>query len=113
MTKKLLISVATIALATNLALATPPFKLAQQAGTSRANVQKTVANEDTQILFEDFEQINTTTMMPNEWVTFDAITSIKCQNPAEESSGATTAFSGDYALVSMFDDENPRDAWAI
>ena len=114
MTKKLLFSMATLALSANIAMATvAPIPLAHLKSNKHVTMQKTVANEDTQILFEDFEQINTTTMMPEGWATFDAITSIKCQNPAAETGGALAAFSGDYALVSMYDDENPRDAWAI
>ena len=113
MTKKLLFSLATLALATNLAMATvAPARLMQTKGTAH-KAQKAVVADDTQILFEDFEQINTTTMMPEGWKQFDAMTNIKCAQPANETGGALVAFSGDYALVSMYDDENPRDAWAI
>ena len=114
MTKKLLFGLATLALSANIAMATvAPVKLAQQAGSNRVNMQKTVASDDTQLLLEDFEEINTTTMMPEGWTTVDAATSISCDKPAEQTGGALQAFSGDYTLVSMYGDESARDAWAI
>ena len=51
--------------------------------------------------------------MPEGWVTADAATNIKCAQPAAETGGQLQAFSGDYALVSMYDDASGRDAWAI
>ena len=114
MTKKVLFSLATLALSANIAMAAvAPIQLAHLASNRQVAMQKTVANEDSQILFEDFEQINTTTMMPEGWVTADAATNIKCAQPAAETGGQLQAFSGDYALVSMYDDESGRDAWAI
>lgn len=112
MTKRLLFGLATLFVAANLAMASAPAHLIKT-GQSRVTAQKTVVADDTQILFEEFEDINTTTMMPEGWVTFDAITYIKCGNILEESEGLYQAFDGNNALYSWYDEENPRDAWAI
>ncbi|MBO7317866.1 MAG: T9SS type A sorting domain-containing protein [Bacteroidales bacterium] len=114
MTKKLLFGLATLALSANIAMASvAPVKLAKQAGSNRVSMQKTVAGDDTQLLLEDFEEINTTTMMPEGWTIVDAATSINCAQPAVETNGTLQAFSGTFTLVSMYSDEDARNAWAI
>lgn len=114
MTKKLLFGLATLFVAANLAMASAPAHLIKTGkGNSRQATKTSVASDDTQLLFEDFENINTTTMMPEGWVTFDPITYIKCGNILQESEGLYQAFEGSNALYSWYDEENSRDAWAI
>jgi hypothetical protein len=114
MTKKLLFGLATLVFSANIAMATvAPIQLAQRAGNKNTTMHKAVANDDTQVLLEDFEQINTTTMMPEGWVVIDAATLMKSANIAETSENNAQAFEGTNALYSYFDDENVRDAWAI
>ena len=59
MTKKLLFGLATLFVAANLAMASAPVHLIKT-GNSRQATKTSVASDDTQLLFEDFENINTT-----------------------------------------------------
>lgn len=120
MTKKLLFSLVAIAIAANVAIAQVATPMLLQAKTSapskqhnRTMVQKAPMADDTQVLLEDFEQLNQDNMMPEGWVVVDALQGVNCANIAESTQGQFGAFSEDYGLTSMYDDENSRDAWAI
>lgn len=128
MTRKLLLTVATFALTSILAMSqlnrlnleenlknSFSATVEQQSGVIINNnpMQKAPA-ADTQIFFEDFEDFNTTTMLPAGWETTDNLSgAMSVSNIYESTRGSIAAFSGDYALSSMYDDEKARDGWAF
>lgn len=77
-------------------------------------VLKTTAS-DTEIYFEDFEVFEGETLMPYDWIAIDETLDggVYCTNVLESTQGYFGAFSGDNCLSSMFNDEAPRNGWAI
>lgn len=129
MIKKLLFGIAAIALSSGVALADLQLnqslnqelikknftKSQSDSNFGRKAMRQVKANDNTQLLLEDFETFNTETLVPYSWIAIDNTVDngVFCANILESSSGYLTAFSGDFGLASMYSDESIRDGWAI